>query len=83
MKTFYNKVHSVICFAKETRTSVVLIIERVLTICPAKLWKTVFCPRYVSLLKKYRLIVLFTSDVMYKKYKWLAYSSPDLLSKIL
>ena len=27
MKTFYNKVNSVICFAKETRTSIVLIIE--------------------------------------------------------
>ena len=29
MKTFYNKVNSVICFAKETRTSIVLIIEGV------------------------------------------------------
>ena len=38
------------------------------TICSAKLWKTTFCPRYVSLLKKHRWIVLFTSDVMYKKY---------------
>ena len=27
-----------------------------------------FCLRYVSLLKEHRRIVLFTSDVMYKKY---------------
>ena len=54
---------------------------RMSTICPAKLWKTLFCPRYVSLLKKHRLIVLFTSDAMYKKYKWLDYISPDLLAR--
>ena len=48
-------------------------------ICPVKLWKTAFCLRYVSLLKKNHLIVLFTSDAMYKNYKWLAYTSPDLL----
>ena len=33
----------------------------------------------VSLLEKHQLIVLFTSDVMYLKYKWLAYTSPDLV----
>ena len=54
---------------------------RMSTICPTKLWKTLFCPRYVSLLKKHRLIVLFTSDAMYKKYKWLDYISPDLLAR--
>ena len=51
------------------------------TICPAKLRKTAFCPRYVTLLKQHRLIVLFTSDVMYKKK--LAYTSPDLLARSL
>ena len=45
-------------------------------ICIAKLWKTAFCPNYVSLLQKHRLIVLFTSDVMYKKYKRLLYTPP-------
>ena len=30
--------------------------------------------------KKKRLIVLFTSDVMYKKYKKLVYTAPDLLN---
>ena len=43
--------------------------------------KTAFCARYVSSLKKQRLIVLFTSDVMYKKHKRLAYASLDLLSR--
>ena len=26
-------------------------------------------------------MVLFISDVMYKKYKWLAYTPPDLLAR--
>ena len=51
------------------------------TICPAKLLKTAFFPRYLSFLKKHRLKVLFTSDAMYKKYEWLAYTSPELLAR--
>ena len=50
-------------------------------ICLTKLLKTAFCPRYVSLLKKQRFIVLCTSAVMYKKYKRLAYTSRDLLAR--
>ena len=34
------------------------------------------------MINKQRLVVLFTSDVMYKKYKGLIYTLPDL-SKIL
>ena len=34
-----------------------------------------------KLTKKKRLIVLFTTDVINKKYKWLTYTSPDLLAR--
>ena len=34
----------------------------------------------VYMVKKQRLIVLFTSDVMYKKYKRLVYTPKDLLA---
>ena len=50
-------------------------------ICLAKLRKTAFCPRYVSFLKIHHLIVLFTSDVVYKKCKLLVYTSPNLLTR--
>ena len=66
-------VNSVICSVKEAQTCFDRPGYWMSAICFAKLWKTAFCPRYVSLLKKHRLIVLFTSDVMNKKYKWLTY----------
>ena len=49
-------------------------------ICLPKLGKTA---RYfkVCMIRKQRLIVLFTSDVMYKKYKKLVYTPPDLLAR--
>ena len=64
-------VNSVICSVKEAHTCFDRPGYWMSAICFAKLWKTAFCPRYVSLLKKHLLIVLFTSDVMNKKYKWL------------
>ena len=48
----------------------------------SKLWNSAFCQR--SVWQKQRLIVLFhlrLSDVMYKKYKRLVYTPPDLLAR--
>ena len=73
MKTFYNVVNSIICYAKEACTSIVLNIEWVqfvLQNCEKRYSARGMCD------KKQRLIVLCISDVMYKR---LVYSPPDLL----
>ena len=36
---------------------------------------------FLCIIKEQRLIVLFTSDEMYKKYKRLLYTPPDLLAR--
>ena len=72
MKTFYNVVNSIICYAKEACTLIVLNIEWVqfaLQNCEKRYFASL-CD------KKQRLIVLCISDVMYKR---LVYSPPDLL----
>ena len=78
MKMFYNVVNSIICCAKEARASIVLQWAHfVLQNCEN------FKLHSVRGLydKKQRLIVLFTSDVMYKKYKRLLYTPLDLLAR--
>ena len=37
---------------------------------------------FLCIIKEQRLIVLFTSDEMYKKYKRLLYTPPDLLARV-
>ena len=80
-KRFNNVVNAIICCAKEARALIVLIIEWVQFVLQNCENCIHFCPKYVSLLKKQRHIVLFTADVMYKKHKRLAYTSPDLLAR--
>ena len=78
MKMFYNVVNSIICCAKEARASIVLKwVHFVLQNCEN------FKLHSVRGLydKKQRLIVLCTSDVMYKKYKRLLYTLLDLLAR--
>ena len=73
MKTFYNVVNSIICYAKEAYTSIVLNIEWVqfvLQNCEKR------CSARGLYDKKQHLIVLCISDVMYKR---LVNSPPDLL----
>ena len=80
MKMFYNVVISIVCCAKRARASIVLTIEWV-GICLKNCEKLQLCQRSVWLKKKKRLIVLFTSGLMYKKYKKLVYTPPDLLPR--
>ena len=80
-KRFNNVANATICCAKEARASIVLIIEWVQFVLQILKNCIYFCSKKVRLLKKQCLIVLFTSDVMYKKYKRLAYTSPDLLAR--
>ena len=79
MKTFYNVVNSVNCTVKEAHARVY---------CP-EYWELVQfvlqnCEKLHSFRglydkkKRQRLIVLFTSDVMYKKYKRPPYTPPAL-----
>ena len=65
MKNFYNVVNP-------ASASIVL---------SCKILKNRILSEVCKLTKKHRLIVLFTSDAMHKKYKWLAYTSPDLLAR--
>ena len=65
MKKFYNVVNS----------------ASALIVLSCKIVKNRILPEVCKLTKKHRLIVLFTSDAMHKKYKWLAYTSPDLLAR--
>ena len=96
MKTFYNVVNSVICCAKEARASIVLDnewVQFVLQNC-GKLQKYRFLKigqkRAKSVRGLYKKntcilrilhVVLCISDVMYKKYKRLVYTPPDLLAR--
>ena len=67
MKMFYNVVSSIICCAKETRASIVMNIEWVQFVLQN--WENFKLHPVRDLYdKKQRLIVLFTSDEMYKKY---------------
>ena len=78
MKTFHNVVNFIICCAKEARASIVLNIERiqfVLQTCE----KLHFARGLYD--KNSASLVLFTSDVMHKKYKKLVYTPPDLLAR--
>ena len=82
MKAFYNVVNSIICCAKLRSAFFDRPEYWMSAICLAKLWKTESL-HYIRGLydKKQRLIVLFTAEVMYKKYKRLAYTPPDLLER--
>ena len=79
-KMFYNVFISIVCCVKRARASIVLNIEWV-GICLKNCEKLQLCQRSVWLKKKKRLIVLFTSGLMYKKYKKLVYTPPDLLPR--
>ena len=79
MKMFYNVVISIVCCAKGARASIVLNIEWV-GICLKNCEKLQLCQRSKKK-KKQRLIVLFTSGLMYEKYKRLVYTPPDLLPR--
>ena len=83
MKMFYSVVNSVVCLAKEARASIVL---KLLNECnlSCKIVKNCVLSEECKLnfiLQKHRFLVLFTSDVMYKKYKSLLYTPPDLLAR--
>ena len=64
MKTFYGVVNSVVCFAKEARASIVLIIESVQFFLQNCEKKNSVWGMWVS--AKHRPIVLFTSCYVYK-----------------
>ena len=51
------------------------------TICPAKSEKNRIMSEVCKFTKNTASLVLFTSDAMYKKYKWLPYTSSDLLAR--
>ena len=81
MKTFHNVISSIICCAKEARASIVLdwlnecnlsckIVKncRIIVLNRAKKILSEACVIKKKKRKKRRLIALFTSDVMYKKY---------------
>ena len=70
MKTFYNVVNSIICCAKEACAWIVLDIEWVQFVLQnCENWRTIGLNRAKKeQIKKQRNIVLFTSDVMQKKY---------------
>ena len=80
MKTFYNVVNSIICCAKETLSSIIQNIEWVQFVLQN--CETCIPAFYLqSVWQKQWFIVLFTSDLMYKKYKRLVYMPPDLLAR--
>ena len=67
MKMFYNLVNSIICRAKEARASIAMNIEWVqFALQNCENFKLHSVRGMYD--KKQRLRVLFTSDVMYKKY---------------
>ena len=72
-KRFTYVVNAIICCAKEARASIVVIIEWVQFVLQNCEKLHIFLSEVCKLTKKKHLIVLFTSDVMYKKYKRLAY----------
>ena len=91
MKKFYNVVNSIIYRTREARALIVLNIDRECNFS-CKMVKN--CSYRYELnrekitnslpgcaINKQRLIVLFISDVMYKKYKRLVYTPPYLSAK--
>ena len=76
-------VNSAVCLAKEARAPIVL---KLFNECKlsCKIVKNLILSEECKLnflLQKHRFLVLFTSDVMHKKYKRLLYIPPDLLAR--
>jgi len=78
-----NVVNAIICCAKEALASIVLIIEWVQFVLQNCEKLHIFLSEVCKLTKKRRLIVLFTSDVMYKKCKGLVLHAARLVVEIL